>query len=67
MQTVTNPKVAKYKHEWFPHIKYLITGSSCASVGRAVASKTRDPWFDSSHWQSFITYIVIVNCLKRRK
>ena len=24
----------------------------CGSVGRAVASNTRGPWFESSHWQN---------------
>ena len=29
-------------------------GSGCGSVGRAVASNSRDPRFESSHWQKFI-------------
>ena len=29
----------------------LLQGSGCGSVGRAVTSDTRDPWFESSHWQ----------------
>ena len=29
-------------------------GSGCGSVGRAVASNTRGPWFESSHRQNFI-------------
>ena len=29
-------------------------GSGCGSVGRAVASNTRSPWFESSHQQIFI-------------
>ena len=28
-------------------------GSDCGSVGRAVASDTRDPVFKSSQWQNF--------------
>ena len=32
----------------------LRLGSGCGSVGRAVASDTRGPRFDSSHWQKFI-------------
>ena len=28
-------------------------GSGCGSVGRAVASDTRGPRFESSHWQKF--------------
>ena len=27
-------------------------GSGCGSVGRAVASDTRDPWFEPSHRQN---------------
>ena len=45
-------------------------GSGCGSVGRAVASDSRGPRFESSHRQKFI-YIELlftVNCvLKRRK
>ena len=37
------------------------TGSGCVSVGRAVASDTRGPRFESSHWQNFI-YILNI-CL----
>ena len=40
----------------------LITGSGCGSVGRAVASNTRGPQFESSHRQEFIMNIFIVNC-----
>ena len=29
-------------------------GSGCGSVGRAVASDTRDLWFESRHQQNFI-------------
>ena len=32
-------------------------GSGCGSVGRAVASDTRGPWFESSHRQNFISNI----------
>ena len=39
----------------------LILGSGCGSVGRAVASDTRGPRFESSHWQKFI-YIMNI-CL----
>ena len=31
-----------------------VGGSGCGSVGRVVASNTRDPWFESSHRQKFI-------------
>ena len=30
--------------------KYVRHGSGCGSVGRAVASDTRGPRFESSHW-----------------
>ena len=42
----------------------------CGSVGRAVASDTRGPRFESSHQQKFtyIEHLCTVNCvLKRRK
>ena len=45
-------------------------GSGCGSVGGAVASNTRGPQFESSHWQKFIyiEHLFSVNCvLKRRK
>ena len=43
-------------------------GSGCGSVGRAVASYTRGPRFESSHRQKFIEHLFTVNCvLKRRK
>ena len=29
-------------------------GSGCGSVGRAVASDTRGPRFESDHWQNYI-------------
>ena len=29
-----------------------LLGSGCGSVGRAVASDTRGPWFESSHGQN---------------
>ena len=46
-------------------------GSGCGSVGRAGASNTRSPRFESSHQQKFIykiEHLFTVNCvLKRRK
>ena len=36
-------------------------GSGCDSVGRAVASDTRGPWFEFSHQQKFI--IILNICL----
>ena len=35
----------------------VIQGSGCGSVGKAVASNSRGPWFESSHWQKFIMNI----------
>ena len=32
-------------------IKNTFIGSGCGSVGRLVASDSRVPWFESSHWQ----------------
>ena len=40
----------------------LITGSGCGSVGRVVASNTRDPRFESSHRQTFIYIEHFVYC-----
>ena len=37
-------------------------GSGCGSVGGAVASKTRGPWFESIKWQIFIMNILSVYC-----
>ena len=36
----------------------LMLGSGCGAVGRAVASDTSDPWFQSSHPQKFYLPIV---------
>ena len=41
-------------------------GSGCGSVGRVVASNSRGPQFESSHWQHFILNI-IVNCIEKTK
>ena len=47
---------------------FLGQGSGCGSVGRAVASNTRGPRFESSHRQKIIEHLSTVNCvLKRRK
>ena len=50
--------------------QYTQSGSGCGSVGRAVASDTRGPRFESSHWQKIIhiEHLFTVNCeLKRQK
>ena len=52
-------------------LSIFFVGSGCGSVGRAVASDTRGPRFESSHRQKkyiFIEHLLTVNCvLKRRK
>ena len=40
--------------------KLVLVGSGCSSVGRVVASDTRDPRFESRHWQNF--YRTFVYC-----
>ena len=42
-------------------------GSGSGSVGKAVAADTRDPQFESSHWQTFIEHLFIVNCVEKTK
>ena len=36
--------------------KVWLEGSGGGSVGRAVASNTRDPQYESQHWQILFTY-----------
>ena len=36
----------------------MVVASGCGSVGRAVASDTRDPRFESRHWQNFFYQII---------
>ena len=55
----TNPNKAfkENKQTLFPIgiiIKSNYWGVGCCSIGRAVASNTRDPWFEPCHWQNFI-------------
>ena len=40
-------------------IKQLDSG--CGSVGRAVTSDIKDPWFQSSHQQNFIINLITDN------
>ena len=42
-----------------------LLGSGCGSVGRAVASYTRGPWFESSDRQKFIEHLFTVNCIEK--
>ena len=40
-------------------------GSGCGAVGRAVASDTRGPRFESSHWQLLLNiYLLLTVCRK---
>ena len=43
------------------------SGSDCCSVGRAVASDTRGPRFESSHRQNFIEHLFTVHCIEETK
>ena len=43
------PRIVSTRMKW---------GSGCGSVGRAVASNTRDPMFKSQHRQNFICQII---------
>ena len=45
-------------------VKKMLMGSGCGAVGRAVASDTRGPRFESSHRQNLY---VLSSVLKRRK
>ena len=45
-------------------------GSGCGSVGREVASNTRGPRFESSHWQNLnwtCIYLFTINCIAKTK
>ena len=42
-----------------------ILGSGCGKVGSAVASKTREPGFESYHWEfSLNNYLLLTVCRK---
>ena len=42
-------------------------GRGCGAVGKAVASDTRDPGFESRHWQYFEHIYLSIAIQKRRK
>ena len=46
---------------------YALGGSGCGSVGRAVASDTTDPRFESRHRQTLIKHLFSVNCVEKTK
>ena len=48
-------------------IAKMFVGSSCGSVGRAVASDTRGPRFEFSHWQILYWTLFTVNCIEKTK
>ena len=41
--------------------------SGCSSVGRAVASGIKSPWFESRHRQIFKEHLFTVNCIEKTK
>ena len=48
-----------------PNINTLTKGSGCGTVGRAVASNTRETGFESSHWQLLLNiYLLLTVCRK---
>ena len=48
--------------------KKCCIGGGCGTVGRAVASNTRGPRFESSHWQTlYIEHVSTVNCIEKTK
>ena len=44
-----------------------VFGSGCGSVGRAVASNSIGPWFESNHQQDCIMNMLTVNCNEKTK
>ena len=45
----------------------LLEGQWCVAVGRAVASNSRDPWFESRHWQFNLLSTVLNNACKEKR
>ena len=41
--------------------------NGCGSVGRVVTPNTRDPWFESSHWQNLSCTKFTINCIEKTK
>ena len=51
--------------EGFISLKYAGKGCGCGAVGRAVASNTRGPRFESSHRQLLLNiYLLLTVCRK---
>ena len=40
-------------------------GQWCGLLAEQAASDTRDLRFESSHWQTFIEHLFIVNCVEK--
>ena len=51
----------------FEPYKHNVEGCGCGSVGRAVASNTKDLQFESSHWPILCTINCIESIFKRRE
>ena len=51
---------AAREHSWW-------IGQWCGVVGGAVASDTRDPWFESTHRQVYLLSTVLKNCIEKAK
>ena len=49
------------------NLKFKSPGSGYGAVGRAVASNTRDPRFESSHRQYYILSTQLKNCIEKTK
>ena len=56
--------MTKQKH---CRIRTLSLGSGCGSVGRAVASDARDPWFEIQSSPILFTISCIKNCIGKTK
>ena len=57
-------QMKRIKVDW---IKQKRRGKWCGPVGRAVASDTRDPWFECRHRQNVYHTFVNVNCVEKTK
>ena len=47
--------------------KHYLVGQWLWLSGRAVASDSRGPQFESSHWQTFKIHIFTANCIEKTK
>ena len=59
--------MAHLKKAWWVVTERAVR-NGCGSVGRAVASNTRRPWFKTSHRKTFyIEHLFSVNCIEKTK